>query len=161
MTQQEQDREDILREATALTVRAELTVAGFPENIVIGFRPGGAASVFVGVDPVFQFNSAGELRRGFRDGKLLKAVNGRLSTMRRERREGQVQLLRSELSDGEAVAFLAEIRDCLHVLSLRLNAGEFQIVGQVPSDEDVLGRIVAWLESLPREIAIAAKPNVA
>src|SRR5688572_18570527 len=65
MARQEQDREDILREATALVERVELLIPEFPEPIVAGFRRDGSASFFFGADPVLQFNAQGKLRRAF------------------------------------------------------------------------------------------------
>ena len=85
MSRSESDREDLLREATALVERVELSIPGYGESIVVGFRRDGSASFFFGQSPVFQFNSQRELRRAFRDGLLFKTDNGRLVEMRRER----------------------------------------------------------------------------
>ena len=52
MALHEQDREDLLSEATALVQRVELRVEGFAEPVIVGFRRGGEASVFFGADPV-------------------------------------------------------------------------------------------------------------
>ena len=59
MAKEQSDREDIMREATALTRRVSLEVSGFPEIIIIGFRSNRAMSLFVDQDPVYQFNSFG------------------------------------------------------------------------------------------------------
>ena len=161
MAQHEQDREDIMREATALTTRAELSTGGLEENVIVGFRTGGAASVFIGADPVYQFNTAGELRRGFRDGQLIKAVDGKLFTMRRQRRDGQVQLLRSELSEEETNTYLANCSEHLDALQKSLDSDEFELIRQVPDDADVVSIIIAWVAATPRPIRPAARPNVA
>ena len=47
----------------ALVERIELSVPGFDEHVVVGFRTSGAGSVFFGQSECYQFNSAGELRR--------------------------------------------------------------------------------------------------
>ena len=78
MSRTEQDREDLLREATALIERVELRVSGWSESVVAGFRRGGQASFFFGADLVYQFNAALQLRRGFHNGQLIKAEDGRL-----------------------------------------------------------------------------------
>src|SRR5688500_7447259 len=101
MARHESDREDILREAAALVERAELVVPGENEPVVIGFRTGGAASVFFGGDPVYQFNSQGELRRAFVRGLLYKAERGRLVELRRERTSHETSLIRRELDAAE------------------------------------------------------------
>ena len=70
MARDESDREDLLREATALVERIELAPADAAddEHIVAGFRRDGALSIYFGADPVYHFNSAGELRRAYCDG---------------------------------------------------------------------------------------------
>jgi hypothetical protein len=106
MPSRESDREDLLREATALVERAELKIVGHAEPIVIGFRKDGSASFFFGADPVYQFNSAGELRRAYIGGLLYKAERGHLVALRRERTATEVSLVRSELTAYETTAFL-------------------------------------------------------
>lgn len=160
MAQHEQDREDLLREATALTTRAELLVEGYDENVVVGFRSNGAASLFIGADPVYQFNTAGELRRGFREGQLIKAVDGKLFAMRRERNAGQVQLLRSELGPEPTQEYLTNCKEDLDGLRAGLEGEEFELIGHVPHGTDVVTQIIKWLASMPPEIAVAARPNV-
>jgi len=73
MAREEEPREDLLREATALVERVELQIEGFAETIVAGFRRDGAASFYFGQDFVFQFNTANQLRRGYVEGRLFKA----------------------------------------------------------------------------------------
>src|SRR4051794_11841558 len=97
MARHESDREDLLREATALVERVELTMAGSEEPIVIGFRRDGSCSMFFGADPVYQFNTQAELRRAFREGRLVKAEGGRLVALERRREAGQLVLLRHAL----------------------------------------------------------------
>src|SRR5262245_12366974 len=105
MARQESDREDLLREATALVERAELKVAGESEPMTVGFRRDGSLSVFFGGDAVYQFNTAGELRRAFAGGLLYKAERGRLVELRRERSADEVALVRRELPDEESARF--------------------------------------------------------
>src|SRR5262245_23002530 len=119
MAREESDREDLLREATALVKRIELAPPGGSANdhIVIGFRDSGAASVFFGAEPAYHFNSAGELRRAYVDGKLLKAERGRLVELNRVRQQAAVELQRRDLSAEEQSGFLSamiERLDSLH-----------------------------------------------
>ena len=160
MARQEQDREDLLREATALVERMERAAAAFPEAVVIGFRRHGEGSIFIGADPVFQFNSRLELRRGFLDGQLLKAEHGTLVTLERRRTAGEVQLLRTELTADQTEAVLSRLHANLVVLRQTLNEQRFTIIGQVPAEADVVGHVRAWLNSLPEKVAVAAVPNV-
>ncbi|MDX1945813.1 MAG: hypothetical protein SFU86_10485 [Pirellulaceae bacterium] len=160
MARHEADREDILREATALVERAELTLSGRAEPIVVGFRRDGAASIFFGADPVYQFNAAGQLRRAYVGGRLIKAEQGRLISLRRERRETEVALWRHELTAEEEGVLLSQMQADLVRLGMALATGEFQLVGQIPADQDVVGRVRAWLAELPAPIVIAPAPNV-
>src|SRR5687768_8047260 len=109
MSRTESDREDLLREATALVERAELQVAGLGEPIVVGFRRDGAASFFFGADPVYQFNAAGELRRAYVGGLLYKAEQGELVALRRERTPAETALVRHDLSAAESTDLLAAL----------------------------------------------------
>jgi hypothetical protein len=102
-------------------------------------------SIFFGADPVYQFNTAGELRRAYCDGLLFKAQRQRLFSLRRVREHEEVQLLRHELTDREQLAFLSRMSGELRGLQIRLRQGTYDVVGQVPTDADVLARAQAWL----------------
>jgi len=160
MARSETDREDLLREATALVERVELRLTNRAEPIVIGFRRDGSASCFFGAESVYQFNAAGELRRAFVAGRLIKAEQGRLVGLTRHRTAGEVALLRVELTDAEQVALLEQARQELEELSTALESHSYKLIGQVPAGEDIIGRIGRWLAARPKEIAIAARPNV-
>lgn len=160
MARKEVDREDLLREATALVQRAELHVEGFAEPIVVGFRRDGCGSVYVGADPAWHFNSRLELRRAYVDGRLLKAEAGRLVALERRRPGGEVQLVRQELDEEQVKTMLATARDTLDRLQQALaNAGNHILVGQVPEDVDVVARIRDWLAMLPRNLTVAPSPH--
>jgi hypothetical protein len=160
MAQRASDREDLMCEATALIERAELKLPGFDEPIVVGFRRDGSASFFFGADPVYQFNSAGELRRAFVSGLLYKAAKGQLVALRRERTESQTLLISRELPESEAAAFLAAASERLRNLQDAMLRGEYEVTGQVPADGEVPRRIHQWLKSMPAAIPIARAPNV-
>jgi hypothetical protein len=160
MARQESDREDLLREATALIERAELHASGGGETVTAGFRRDGSASFYFGADPVYQFNTAGELRRAFVAGRLIKAQLGRLVALTRERSPGEVALVRTELTDVEQAELLQAAHARLDELSVHLTRGSFELVGQMPPAADVVGRIRRWLAARPEEIAVAARPNV-
>src|SRR5437016_5665990 len=106
MARHESDREDLLREATALVERVEMRNPGCDEPVVAGFRRDGSVSFYFGADPVYQFNSAGEFRRGYVAGMLYKAERGRIIKLERKRGEHSVDLLRNELDAAEAAALL-------------------------------------------------------
>jgi hypothetical protein len=161
MARQESDREDLLRDAIALVERVELAPAeaGFAQRVVAGFRSDGAMSIYFGSDAAYQFNTAHELRRAFREDRLFKAVRGRLVSLERVRQQNEVQLLRRELSDAEQAAFLARLREMLSRVAADIDAGRFTVIGQVPGDADVVGRVRAWLAQ-HRDPPVAARPHV-
>jgi hypothetical protein len=160
VSRHESDREDLLREATALVERAELTVVGREQPVVAGFRRDGAASFFFGPEAVYQFNAAGELRRAYFGGLLYKAEHGRLVALRRERSPAAVVLVRTELSADDAGDILIALQGQLRSLNEALASGSFIFVGQVPEHGTVIQRIERWLAALPDEIRIANRPNV-
>lgn len=162
MARQEIPREDLLRDARALVVRGELRVQGVAENVVIGFRANGAASVYFGEDPALHFTSDSRLRRAFIDNDLYKAVDARLVRMRRVRCEGEVQLQSRPLTDTEQQELLDQLRTQLTRLEQSLASRAYTLVGQVPSDGDLPARAQGWLSAATaRPIAVADNPNAA
>lgn len=160
MARQEQDREDLLREATALVERVELIGDDEPFSLVVGFRRTGEGSLYWGADPVYQFNAAGELRRGFRAGKLLKAVQGNLVQLERQRTATESLLLSSTLDSAAHQEVLLDAQFRCDTLLAWLDAGRFRIVGQVPAERDVVMRVREWLRGLPRPLLVARGPHV-
>ena len=159
MAREEHDREDLLAEAKVLFERASLQVAGLADPIVAGFRRDGGAAFYFGADRVYQFTSAGELRRAFVEPLLYKAEEGRLVALRRKRTAQSVNLVRHELNSAEERAFLAEMRQNLAALGRALAAGDFQLHAQVPDAGDVIGRLQAWVTQFADRIVIARGPR--
>lgn len=155
MARHEADREDLLREATALGQRIEFE-AFDGERIVAGFRSDGSGSIFFGVEPVYQFNRLGELRRAFLNGVLVKAEAGGLVTLRRRRVEHEVQLIRHELPPGAAAELLREAEGILRRFLEQVQTRTIQIVGQVPLDASVDQRVEKWLSDLLRRPLVVA-----
>ena len=160
MAREESDREDLLREATALVRRIELRVPNEAESIVFGFRRDGAASVFFGADPVYQFNAARELRRAYVGGKLLKADRGALAELTRVRTATEVQLVRHDLDAAQTATFLQTMLARLTQFAEALAHSDVQIVGQVPPDGDLLPACREELTQLCALPRIASSPRV-
>ena len=159
MSRQESEREDLLREATALVERVELNASGCDEPIVCGFRRDGAASFYFGADPAFHFNVAGQLRRAYVAGRLIKAERGRLIALTRERSEQEVALVRHELATDEVAAIIADLACRFERLERGLHSGDYSVTGLVTAEADVDRRVFEWLRNRPRTIAIAEVPN--
>jgi hypothetical protein len=159
MARRQSDREDLLREATALVTRAEFALPIFEQPIVCGFRRDGSASFFFGPDPVYQFNSACQLRRAFVGGRILKAERGKLVALSRQNTANEVALIRHELPDSECQVVLNGLSSDLQRLQTALQCGEYIVTGQVPLVADVAARVLNWLKNRPVVPEIAAAPN--
>ncbi len=159
MARQEEDREDLLAEATGLAERIELELAGCGASLVAGFRRSDCASFFFGPDPVYQFNSQRQLRRVFAGGVLYKAERGRLVSLTRTRDGGRLELVASEVAPAEQTRLLSEMAARFEQLREALAGGDFKILGQVPAGADVVGRVRVWLDAAGSAIDIAASPH--
>ncbi len=150
----------MIGQATALVWRVELALPDFPESWVVGFRVHGAASLFVGQDPVYHFNASGQLRRAFEQGRLIKAEAGQLISMTRLRTAEAVQMRRETWDPDDCRACLHRVEHYLDNLGRALRGSAIGVVAQVPQDADLLGRVADWLQSLTRPLTIASTPHV-
>ncbi len=159
MGRDEQDREDLLTEATALVERASLRLPNVVEETVVGFRRDGGLALYLAADQVYQFNSSGRLRRAFVGGLLYKAQAGELVSLRRERSDVAVQLVSRPLADAELRLFLAEMRSAIDALRQSLGTESYLLLGQVPASGQVLPRVREWLDTYAERITIARSPR--
>jgi hypothetical protein len=155
-----EEREELLREARALVVRAEMDVDGFDEPVVVGFRPSGATSFYFGQDIVYQFNTASELRRAYLDGEMYKAEERKLIRLSPMRTDESLELLSHELTSAETTEFLFSFAARIRALQSALRENGYRLIGQVPQDQDVPKQICQWLANLPAQIALAETPGI-
>lgn len=134
MARTESDREDLIREATALKQRAEWDVPAEPGPVVTGFRRDGSLSVFFDQDPVYQFNPDGQLRRAYVDGLLYRTQGTTLAELRRERTESETTLVRRDLEQGELAEFANVMRTRLAGLRQSLRSGTARLIREVVED---------------------------
>lgn len=161
MARFESDREDILREATGLVNRIELRCPWFSDSIVVGFRRNAAVSFFFGQDEVYQFDTSSRLRRGFWQGRLLKAERGQLIELTRHRTDSQTQLVRIDMPHEQAQAHLSRLESRLDQLGQSLADGDYEVVGQVAVGQtDVTALVAEWLRQRPAPILLAPTPRV-
>lgn len=159
----EVDREDLMREATALRRRAEFRVPDEPEPVVAGYRSDGSLSIYFGPDPCFHFNPQGRLRRAFARGELYRTQGETLARLNRVRSGESVELHRHDLLPHELDHFLKNVRDRLQQLLAALEAGAAECLQEIPDRSnldksliDDLSRILtAPLQLAPR---IPGKP---
>lgn len=160
MARSEQDREDLLAEARALVERVELHCAGFEDNVVVGFRRDGCASFYFGQQRAYHFNTQRQLRRAYDEGRLIKADREQLVSLIRHRGAQQVQLVRHDLNQLETREFLDRLWRHLQSLAEALAGADFNVLGCVPPDADVVARAGQWLAHLAPPIAVADGPEV-
>lgn len=159
MARQSHHREDLLRDATALVPRILLSVSiqGDACEVFAGFREPESLAIYFDDDPVYQFNSQGELRRAFVAGSIIKADKGQLVAWERSETFDQTAMISRRLS-AEATneltnAMLARFAE----LKASISNGNSKIVGQVPPDGDAFEKLQKWLGKIePVVIAQAA-----
>lgn len=142
MARDEQDREDLMREAVALRERIELRIFGFDPLVTIGFRDNTAMSLFIGQDPVYQFDSLGRLRRAFVGGLLYRSQHTTLAMLRRVRTETQTILERTDLDADRLALFRASMMQDLRQLELALQNADYEVIRSVPETDSHIDRIL-------------------
>lgn len=145
MARHESDREDLIREAVALTTRAEILFDGYEEPVTIGFRSNNAMSIFVGQDPVYQFDPGGALRRAYVGGFLFRSQHETLARMHRVRAETETILSRTDLTADEMSEFQRAMRSCVQRLLSSVKEERFQVLRSVPES-------FGWCEVLRTEL---------
>lgn len=145
MSRHEADREDLMRDATALCERVELRLACRAEPVVAGWHRDGRCSIYVGPDPVFHFDAEGRLRRSFSAGDLYRSQGHTLARLRRARSEDSSNLERHDLTPDELEAFLTEMRTRLEELHQELHADQVTVLRETPLGADLSGRLRDFL----------------
>ena len=161
MAREIHEREDLLRDAKAFQPRIQLRLT-WDDNVhevFAGFRTANAVSLYFDTEPVYHFNSAGELRRAFVRGRLIKAERGKLAAWQPQRSQQITEMLRHDFSQSEERQFCQSLQEHVGKLREALRSEKFEIVGQEPADEDALPRLIEWLEEF-REVRIATSPRV-
>ncbi|MBD3673519.1 MAG: hypothetical protein HUJ26_08325 [Planctomycetaceae bacterium] len=157
MARDESDREDLLREAVALSRRAELEFEDREEPVFLGFKRDGGLSIYLGPDPVYQFNPLGQLRRAYRNGLLYRTQGTTLAELNRDRsQQDRVTLQRRDLEERELGEFLEEMTARLHGLQQRLSARSYQRFSTVPEEADLIPEFLSALE-----LVFSAAPRLA
>lgn len=159
MAKQERDREDLMREATALVERAEFNVAGRDEPVVAGFWRDGRFSIYFGGDPVYQFASEGGLRKAFVAGKIYRSSRAGLAELTRRRAaEMTSELVRRDLSNDETERFLTSMHEELRALDAALSGSAVQVVREHPPGAGVADKVRRFVQSLVARPVQVAPP---
>lgn len=135
MARNESDREDLLKEATGLVPRIELSTPTEAEPVLVGIRANGSLSVYFGADPMVQFDSRGLLRRACVDSFLYRTQGSTLARLERQRTPEETILRRHDLTDPERDELCSQLAGRLLALVAAMRAGTLTIRGQVPASE--------------------------
>lgn len=152
----EADREDLMREATALRERAEFRIPNEAESVIAGYRTDGALSIYFGPDPCFHFDPQGRLRRAFVAGDLFRTQGETLARLRRSRTAEAVELQRHDLPLQERDEFLAAARDRLRAFAEALASNHADCLEQIsggPALPEKLARDLKNIVAAPLELA--------
>lgn len=160
MAREEHHREDLFRESTALVRRVELKCNNEVAPIVAGFRAGSQASFFFAEEFALHFNANGELRRAYVGGLLIKAVDGRLHGMRRERFADELVLRSAPLTADEETDFLRTVRQRFAALAQSIDVGDCRTLRSIPEGADVVGEVRRWLEKNGQSFGISIRPHI-
>lgn len=167
MAKQTHDREDLLRDGTAMSVRGRLLIDDV--EVFIGFRSQGQLSLYWDQDPVFQFDELGQLRRVFFDSIRLKAQDGRLVRLTKSSDEktpsvGRLRLAGESISDSDQRRILQRLSDCLQQIkqvfekqSPHDGFDTLQCVGATKNE--FVSRVGDWITNLDRPAIIAHDPS--
>lgn len=157
MAGKEEDREDLLAEASALIDRIELqlpTESGNDDEFVFaGYRSNGFFSIYFGQNRLYQFDKDGRLRRAYIAPDLYRAAYGKLSQLKRRRTEQQTVLERTDLSSQQSLEFVSNMKHHFNILQSHLNRRDCNVHRFVLSDldttqVDLLRRISASIQSI-------------
>ena len=157
MARLEAAKEDLVRDATAMARRVSLRLPEFPHAVFIGLRSNDAASVFFGEDPVYHFSDQGHLRRGFVEGKLIKAERGELIALQRQRTPETTHLVSTPLTLEQTQQLLSRLRADL----VRLAEAIATHVDQPEIVEAAVPDNPAWLRTLPDTLRTLAQATPA
>lgn len=145
MAREESDREDLMREVSALSPRVEIQLLdrASTQPIVAGRRRDGGLSIYFGPDLAYHFDDEGRLRRAFVADRLYRSQGTTLARLTRERNDAEVQLLRHDLEPGELRDFLTEMSAQLEALRGALRERKYQVLRHVPDETDFVPELVA------------------
>jgi hypothetical protein len=161
MARHAQDREDLLRDATALIPRVMLRVEIDSKfcDVFAGFRKERALSLYFDSDPVYHFNNGGELRRAFVGGLIQKAEKGKLFVWQQERSDVEITMRSRPLTTGEQQEFGARLIERIRQLRDAMQTEQFELIGHFPADGDAIGQLERWLGEF-QEFKVASEAGV-
>ena len=148
MARNEEDREDLMKEATALIRRVELKMDDQEELIFAGFKRSGNLSIYFNPDLVYHFDEKERLRRAFIAPFLYRSNGDSLSRLTRVRTETTSELHAKEISETELKEFCDEMQKYILVLLEAMNSSQINIIKQIPDEADLIKELSNSLNQL-------------
>lgn len=149
--------EDLLREATALKERMEVSIDG--DAWLWGRRANGAVSVFCG-EMVWQFNTRQEIRRAFADNHRLKSEQGRFVRLERIGQRGSMRFHETVLDDEQQNNLLEKARDSLATMAKALERPNAVVQAADGDTNEMTAAARQWLnDRLAGPLVIAEAPH--
>ena len=159
MSRIEADREDLMRDATALVRRIEFSVPDFVEPLTAGFRRHGGLSLYVGQNSVFHFDEDCRLRRAFRDGVLYRTQGETLAALTRDRRKTATILVRRDLTGPELNDFLNDMKAVIRKVRSAITENRVEVLRRIPqNDANILTEIHDVLFNVSAAKTVLAPP---
>jgi hypothetical protein len=137
-----------MRDAVALVERVELRGPQVIAKIDAGFREDGRLSLFFGVDPYYQFDPEGRLRRAFADGQIFLTTGSGLKALTRQRITEETVLVRHDLAPTELDQFMRRMLDQIGGLRQAIASGGLHVERQVPAEAPIVQRLCRSLEAI-------------
>lgn len=154
MSRIEADKEDLIRDGTAMVCRGEFAFTKpRPDSwtwqvVTIGFRRNGSPSFYFDQDPFYQFDADGRLRRAYRGGFLYRSQSTTLARMHRTRTAHETTLQRQDLSPQQLDEFQTQMIQQLKALQQHLQAGTMTCHRMVCPEENLLEIVLSFLPTI-------------
>ena len=154
LARQESDKEDLIRDATALVERAEIRCEQWSKVITIGFFRDGRCTVYFDQDPFYQFDAGGLLRRAFEDGLLYRSQGATLARLQRRRTadraasKAPVVLDKADLSVSQLQSFRKRMIRRVDRLCSAIAGQQYRILRAVTPNGDIPARTLPLLTAV-------------
>ena len=167
VARQESDKEDLIRDATALVERAELICDGSPTLVTIGFFRDGRCTVYFEQDPFYQFDSEGRVRRAYENGFLYRSQASTLARMDRHRptnADGETEkviLQRFDLTEIELIDFRERMLGLIRSLRDSIQNRQYTVQRAVTPDGNIPAQTLTLLKMVTQQKADFIAPPAA
>lgn len=148
MAQQESEKEDLMREATAMVARAEIRCDSMPELITMGFFSDDRFSIYFAQDRFYQFDADAKLRRAYCDGFLFRSQSWTLARLHRTRDGGKTVLQRTDLTPAALNDFRTTMNGYLQAVGRDLESDHYRLLREISEDSSVTARAIKRLTAI-------------